>query len=90
MRVHTSACALLAGDSATTQETQHGERWYTPKQAAKHYKIGFSTLAKLRLSGDGPPYVKIGVKVLYSGPEFDAWLASKLRTSTSQSAEDRA
>ncbi len=56
----------------------------TPKQAAKDYGFGLSTLAKWRLQGGGPAYYKIGAKVLYDGDEIAAWLASKRVTSTSQ------
>jgi len=56
----------------------------TPKQAAKHYGFGVSTLAKMRLQGGGPAYYKIGAKVLYDGDEIDAWLLSKRVTNTSQ------
>ena len=84
MGAQTSAGALLSGDSATTQETLRGKRRFTPKQAAKQYGFGVSTLAKYRVQGGGPAYLKIGAKVLYDEDEFDAWLDSKRVTSTSQ------
>ncbi len=31
----------------------------TPKQAARHLNLSVSWLAKRRLAGDGPPYVKL-------------------------------
>jgi hypothetical protein len=46
-------------------------------------KPGF--LEKKRCSGDGPPYIKIGRKVLYRRSEFRQWLERHRRTSTSDS-----
>ena len=84
MRAQTSACALLAGDSATTRETSRGKRLLTTKQLSKEKGLGYSTLTKLRLNGGGPTYYKIGSKVMYAEDEYDAWLDSKRVTSTSQ------
>ena len=48
------------------QETPRARRWRTPKQAAKDYGFGVSTLAKYRAQGGGPAFVKIGSKVMYA------------------------
>lgn len=53
-------------------------------QAAAFTCLGVQTLAKLRVYGGGPTYVKAGRKVLYRRIDLDRWLASKLRSSTSQ------
>ena len=58
-------------------------RWLSSRAAAQYSGLGFSTLAKLRVQG-GPPYVKVGSKVLYSTTDLDAWLESKRLKSTSQ------
>jgi hypothetical protein len=71
-------------EQARAHKTPHARRWITPKQAAKHYKFGISTMAKWRLNGEGPAFFKLGAKVLYDEDEFDAWLESKRVTSTSQ------
>jgi predicted DNA-binding transcriptional regulator AlpA len=50
--------------------------------------LGFhpSYLAKARLSGAGPKYLKIGTRsVRYRRSDIDAWLAGKTRISTSDS-----
>lgn len=41
------------------------------------------TLAKMRWSGDSPPFVKIGRRVFYDDAEVDAWIALRRRRSTS-------
>jgi len=46
-------------------------------------KISASTWAKRRLSGDTPPFIKVGRSVLYHVPTAKAWLARRTRRSTS-------
>jgi excisionase family DNA binding protein len=62
------------------------QQWFTAKEAAKYTKLGFSTLAKLRLYGGGAPYSKIGEKVIYKKSDLDAWIESKRVSNTSQYA----
>jgi excisionase family DNA binding protein len=53
-------------------------------QAAETLGLSRSTLARLRISGGGPRYVKLGRKVLYLTEDMQAWLDSHRRWSTSQ------
>ncbi|MCK1658484.1 helix-turn-helix domain-containing protein [Bradyrhizobium sp. 151] len=57
--------------------------WLTRREAALHLQIGESTLAKLFVSGDGPPAIKIGRSVRYSRSDIDSWMNSRRRKSTS-------
>jgi hypothetical protein len=41
-------------------------------------------LAKKRLSGDGPPYHKLGRAIRYSEPTLLQWMKSRQRLSTSE------
>src|SRR5262245_58804017 len=42
------------------------------------------TLTKMRLTGDGPPFVKVGPRaVAYRKADLDTWLAGRVRRSTS-------
>jgi hypothetical protein len=42
-------------------------------------------LAKLRVSGGGPTYYKVGGKiVVYDRADLDEWLSARRRTSTSE------
>jgi hypothetical protein len=66
------------------QATPRERQWLTPKQAANRYQLGLSTLAKWRLTGEGPVFFKLGAKVLYDAGDFDTWLDSKRVNSTSQ------
>jgi hypothetical protein len=49
-------------------------------EAADYVGHGKSTLDKLRLSGGGPAYIKIGKRVVY---DLDEWCAKHKRTNTS-------
>ena len=54
-----------------------------PPEAAAHLSVSISYLAKMRLTGQGPRYSKLSPKlVLYSRADLDAWVASRVRAST--------
>lgn len=52
-------------------------------EAAAYCGSSPSTFEKLRLTGGGPVYSKIGRRVVYRVVDLDAWLASNRRRSTS-------
>ena len=57
----------------------------TPKRAAQWLGLAESTLAKLRLSGAGPTYVKLGARrVGYLEDDLTTWVTAKRFSSTSQ------
>jgi hypothetical protein len=39
---------------------------YTPKEAATRLKVSLSWLAKARMRGDGPPYIRVGRSIRYA------------------------
>lgn len=53
------------------------------RDAAAYTGIAKSTLEKLRVTGGGCPYIRIGRVVLYDPDDLDRWLASHRRRSTS-------
>ena len=54
-------------------------------EAAAYVGLSASTLAKMRLRGDGPEYSKAGPRiVIYDRVRLDEWLDRSLRRSTSQ------
>lgn len=58
--------------------------WLRPAEASQFLGISRSTLAKMRLRGDGPPYSKAGPRiVLYDRDELLFWLHRRKRRSTS-------
>ena len=52
-------------------------------EAAEYCGSSASTFEKLRLTGGGPVYSKIGRRVVYRVVELDTWLAANQRRSTS-------
>lgn len=53
-------------------------------EAAEYCGSSASTFEKLRLTGGGPVYSKIGRRVVYRVEDLDAWLTANKRRSTSQ------
>ena len=54
-----------------------------PEAAASYLSLSVSTLAKLRLSGMGPAYCKLGRRVAYRLEDLDVWFFERRRQSTS-------
>jgi hypothetical protein len=50
--------------------------------AARFLRISPRTLERMRWAGEGPPFLKIGRKVLYDREDLLAWARSHRRTST--------
>lgn len=63
----------------------HPARYLRTKEASSYTGIAVPTLEKMRLTGNGPPFIKAGRLVTYDIADLDAWLASMKRASTSQS-----
>lgn len=61
----------------------------TPKllnvnEAAERLGVSTSYLNKLRLTGGGPAFVKLGARVSYDPGDLAAWLDANKRRSTSE------
>ena len=54
------------------------------QEAARHLGLWESTLNKLRLSGNGPGYMKLGRRVLYDLRDLEEWAAQRKRNHTSE------
>jgi predicted DNA-binding transcriptional regulator AlpA len=54
----------------------------TAGEAARILGLAPSTLAKLRLSGNGPVYCKLGRRVVYRREDLSHWLQSRVAAST--------
>ena len=55
-----------------------------PNEAAAFLKVSLSWLAKARMRGDGPPYIRIGRSIRYTEAALMQWMKSRQRTSTSE------
>lgn len=58
----------------------------TENEQAARWGIAPKTLANQRCRGDGPPFIKLGRLVRYDPAITDAWLAERVRHSTSEAA----
>jgi hypothetical protein len=54
------------------------------KLAAPYIGVSVSWLDKARLRGVGPPFLRVGTRVIYDVEDLDAFLASCRRQSTSE------
>jgi Helix-turn-helix domain len=53
-------------------------------QAAERLSLSTSTLAKLRLSGNGPVFSKLGSRVVYKEEDLRTWVSAKRFHSTAE------
>lgn len=67
-----------------TRESQSTDRLLTPKEVAEFLRVSISWLAKARMRGDGPPYVKIGRAIRYPESALHKWMKSRMHLSTSE------
>ena len=57
--------------------------YLTTPETAKYLQTARATFAKLRVSGSGPPYTRIGRAIRYRQADLDLWMAERLTNSTS-------
>jgi hypothetical protein len=46
--------------------------------------VSLSWLAKARMRGDGPPYIRVGRSIRYGEAALIQWMKSRQRSSTSE------
>jgi hypothetical protein len=56
----------------------------TPREAARLLKVSLSWLAKARMHGDGPAYIKVGRSIRYTEIALQQWLKAHQHLSTSE------
>jgi hypothetical protein len=61
--------------SAADRASQKSEEMLTAAETAKVLKVSESWLAKARMRGDGPPFIRLGRCVRYVG--LQKWLKTK-------------
>lgn len=70
-----------------TDHVASPDRWLRTPEAARLLALSPSTLAKLRCTGGGPEYIKLGRAVAYAESALRAWLAGHpTRRNTSEAA----
>ncbi|WP_417467846.1 helix-turn-helix transcriptional regulator [Maricaulis sp.] len=53
-----------------------------PKEVADALGLSKATLAKWRVHGDGPAFIKVGTRVVYAEVDIQDWLADRRQTNT--------
>jgi predicted DNA-binding transcriptional regulator AlpA len=72
-------------DHPTTTKTGTGfERLLTARDTANLLRLSASWLAKARMRGDGPPYVKLGRSIRYTEGALLQWIKDRVHRSTSE------
>jgi predicted DNA-binding transcriptional regulator AlpA len=74
----------FTGGAAAQKPTTSIMVLLTAKEAAKTLKVSLSWLAKARMRGDGPPYIKLGRSIRYTEAALIQWMKSRQRMSTSE------
>lgn len=60
------------------------ERLLTPTETADRLRVSLSWLAKARMQGDGPPFVKFGRSIRYAEGTLVQFIKANLRQSTNK------
>lgn len=79
--------AETSQDDPATMAPLSSKRVLSAPEAAAHVGLSKQTMAKMRVYGGGPPFLKLGRRVLYDLTDLDRWLASHRRASTSAVSE---
>jgi hypothetical protein len=61
----------------------HEKKLLRPKMVEQVYDIPEGYQARMRCSGIGPEYIKVGSKIYYEEESIQRWLKTKRRRSTS-------
>jgi predicted DNA-binding transcriptional regulator AlpA len=67
-----------------SQKAMSGSAVLTPNEVAGRVKLSISWLAKARMRGDGPPFVKLGKAIRYPEAALIQWMKGRQRLSTSE------
>jgi hypothetical protein len=63
--------------------------WRAAEAAAHYLGVTTSTLAKYRLTGEGPKFARIGRRIVYFKEDLDAWMLGRRVTSTAETPSHR-
>jgi excisionase family DNA binding protein len=63
--------------------------WQPAGIAAEYLGVALTTLAKWRISGEGPRYARVGKRVLYRRDDLDAWMMDQRVSSTAETPSHR-
>jgi predicted DNA-binding transcriptional regulator AlpA len=82
---------IVIGVRTTEEAMTPEQRILRTPEAAQYLGLAKSTLEKLRLTGGGPKFIRLGIRALgYSPDDLQEWLRSRVRSSTSEPDTQRA
>jgi len=77
--------AFITRQDLPTSKIEAGfERLLTGREAADRLRVSVSWLAKARIRGDGPPFMKFGRSIRYAEGALSQWTEAHLRDSTNE------
>ena len=78
----------MVNEKSNDSHSQQTETYLTNNEAAELLKISPRTLERLRVTGTGPNFLKVGIgkrsRVLYKHSEIVEWLEKNSHQSTSE------
>ena len=74
----------LESTLSSASDLNRRERLLTVRDAADLLRLSSSWLAKARMQGDGPPFVKFGRSIRYAEETLVQWTKAHLRQSTNE------
>lgn len=81
-----TSTALSPSMADNLDQPKRDSTWVrTPEQAARYLTLSVSTLARMRIAGNGPVFIRLSPqKIGYRQSDLDKFLEDRVRTSTSQ------
>jgi len=85
-RAHTATAAAEAHAAEHNRDTrpEGAPLLYSTPEAAAYCRGATSNFNKMRMTGSGPKYLKLGKRVFYTKAALDAWLEARTFKSTSE------
>lgn len=71
---------------AAVSPTPANDGWLSRSEAASYLKISAVSLAKMAVSGNGPPFYRPTRRVVYRRSDLDQWMFARRRRSTAEAA----
>jgi excisionase family DNA binding protein len=56
----------------------------TQREAAEELRLSERTLERLRVTGEGPKFIRMGRSIRYRFADIEAWIVSQMVSSTSE------
>jgi len=75
---------MIVDPGPAPQKGMSGSFVLTPNEVAGRLKVSMSWLAKARMRGDGPPFIKLGKAIRYPEGQLIQWMKGRQRLSTSE------